>query len=195
MRIIAGDLKGRKISTKALPKRTRQLGVYLINGVLRPTSSKVREAVFNILAGEVKDSVFIDLYAGTGAVGMEAMSRGAGIVYFVESDKKSASKIEELLMDCGCKARAEIIRKNAGSFIRSATIKADIIFLDPPYYSDELEAALNLLAEGSLLKEGAVVMAEHLYSKKNLPVEAGVLMKKKTYRYGDTAITVYRKKQ
>ncbi|MDP2168038.1 MAG: 16S rRNA (guanine(966)-N(2))-methyltransferase RsmD [Thermodesulfovibrionales bacterium] len=187
MRIVAGSLKGRKIPAKAA-------GASLKGGLLRPTCSKVRESIFNILGEKVKDSVFVDLYAGTGAVGIEAMSRRAKTVFFVESEGKRASGIEGMLSGCGCRPGAVIVRKKASAFIRDALregFRADIIFLDPPYYSEELDNTLNLLSDGRLLKEGGLVMAEH-HSKKILPEETGALMRRKSYKYGDTSLTLYK---
>ena len=189
MRISAGDLKGRRIGS------SKTLGLVSRHGALRPTSSKVRESIFNIIGETIKDSYFVDLYAGTGAVGMEAISRGAGIVFFVEADKKRAGLIEKTLRDCGCSSRANIIRGKASDFISKAGedgLKVDIIFLDPPYYSGELENILSLLADGKLLKDEGIVIAEHL-SKKRLPDEIGRLRQKKAYKYGDTVLTLFRK--
>lgn len=162
---------------------------------LRPTASKVKESIFNILMGEVEGSVFVDLYAGTGAVGAEAMSRNASMVYFVEADRKRAERIEYLLSGCGCRARAAVVRSKAVDFLHQSAREGrvfDIVFIDPPYHTAEMDAVLPLMGEGDVLGEGAAVVAEHS-SKKVLPDEAGCLVKKKSYRYGDTTLTLYRK--
>ncbi|MDA8389024.1 MAG: 16S rRNA (guanine(966)-N(2))-methyltransferase RsmD [Nitrospiraceae bacterium] len=162
----------------------------------RPTLSKVRQALFNILAGRIADSVFVDLYAGTGAIGMEAMSRGAKAVYFVEADKKLASGLRDLLEGCGCRPKARVLALRAESFIRKSgpdkegPLMADIVFLDPPYASGELEKVLPLLSARGFLSGDAVVIAEHA-SRSAPPDEAGALRKKRTYRYGDTSLTLY----
>lgn len=190
MRISGGDLKGRKIGSK------KSLGLSFKHGTLRPTSSKVRESVFNIIGGALSDSIFLDLYAGTGAVGMEAMSRGAKKVYFVEADRKRAESIEEMLKDCGCWAKAIILKESAASFINKADkdgLKFDIVFLDPPYHTEELEDIISLLSEKAILNDDAIVIAEHS-SKRKLPDEIGVLKQKKTYKYGDTMLTLFRLK-
>jgi 16S rRNA (guanine(966)-N(2))-methyltransferase RsmD len=182
-----------RVKTKGAAERS--LGVCSRHGVLRPTSSKVRESVFNILRERVEDAVFVDLYAGTGAVGMEAMSRGARTVFFVEADRRRAGSIEETIEGCGCRAKAVVVKKKAEDFIRKAASEGgsfDIVFLDPPYYSTEMGTVLPLVGEGPLLNDGALVLAEHL-SKRELPDEVGVLRKKKTYKYGDTTLTLYRK--
>lgn len=190
MRISGGELKGRKIGSK------KTLGIVSKHGALRPTSSKVRESVFNIIGEALRDSIFVDLYAGTGAVGMEAMSRGAGKVYFVEADRKRAEKIEETLKDCGCGSKAIILKESASDFINKAKkegLKFDIIFLDPPYYTKELEETLSLLSDRAILSDGGIVIAEH-FSKRKLPEKIGMLRQKKAYKYGDTMLTLFRLK-
>ncbi len=164
---------------------------------LRPTLGKVRESVFNILMGRVDGSVFVDLYAGTGAVGMDAMSRGAKAVWFVEADRKRAAEIKKLLEGCGCRPKANIIAMDAEAFIKKASkenLRADIVYLDPPYASDELEKVLPLLSGEGVLADDFAVLAEHS-TKKPQPDEAGILKKKKSYRYGDTTLTLYGRKR
>jgi 16S rRNA (guanine966-N2)-methyltransferase len=165
-----------------------------IDGGLRPTLSKVRESLFNILMGRVEGSVFIDLFAGTGAVGMDAMARRSKAVYFVEADRERFERIRDLLSGCGCRPRANILNMRAEDFLKKAVkehLKADIIFLDPPYMSGEIERLLPLLGEKEgILSAGAAVVAEH--SKREEPPQgAGILKKKKSYKYGDTILTLY----
>jgi len=191
MRISAGHLKGRKINFKKAQMAAKK------ECALRPTSSKVRESVFNIIGNLIVNAKFIDLYAGTGAVGIEALSRGAKMVFFVEPDRKRAELIKDMLKDCGCFERAEIIKSKAADFIKKAerdNSKFDIIFLDPPYHSGELERILPMLSDGELLHDEGIIIAEHL-SKKKLPDEIGNFVQKKAYKYGDTMLTLYRKKQ
>jgi len=189
MRISAGNLKGRKIGSKSELRRVTR------HGILRPTSSKVRESIFNIIGERIEEAQFIDLYAGTGAVGIEALSRGAEKAFFVEADRKRAEQIEDALKDCGCSSGAEVIKGKASDFIKKAEkegLKFDIIFLDPPYHSEDIEDTLSLLARGLLLSDEGIVIAEHI-SKKKLPDEIGMLVKKKDYKYGDTMLTLFRK--
>ncbi|MBU4321170.1 MAG: 16S rRNA (guanine(966)-N(2))-methyltransferase RsmD [Thermodesulfovibrionales bacterium] len=190
MRISAGHLKGKKINfRKAQTAAAKQ-------DALRPTSSKVRESIFNIIGALISDSQFVDLYAGTGAVGIEALSRGASAVFFVEADRKRTEQIEKMLKDCGYSSKADIIRGEASAFIAKAVkegLKFDIVFLDPPYHEGELERILPLLSSGEMLNEAGIIIAEHS-SKKKLPGEMGGLTKRKDYKYGDTMLTLYRKK-
>lgn len=188
MKITGGELKGRRLSKKGLGTSTG-------HGPLRATSSKVREAIFNIIDSRVEDAVFLDLYAGSGAVGTEAMSRKAAKVYFVEADEGRADAIEDLLRGCSCRERAVVVRDDALGFIRKSAVEGavfDIVFLDPPYQSDELGRVLPALGEGVVLSEDAVVIAEHT-RKTVLPKTAGVLVMHKTYRYGDTSLALYRR--
>ena len=191
MRITAGNLKGKRINFKKAQKAAKK------ENALRPTSSKVRESIFNIIGALISDSQFVDLYAGTGAVGIEALSRGASTVFFVESDRKRTEQIEKMLKDCGYLSRADIIRGEASAFIAKAVkegLKFDIVFLDPPYHTGELEYILPQLSGGEMLNDKGIIIAEHL-SKKKLPDEIGNFVQKKAYKYGDTMLTLYRKKQ
>jgi 16S rRNA (guanine(966)-N(2))-methyltransferase RsmD len=188
LRLTGGALKGKKVKARGLGKSSS-------HGALRATSAKVRESVFNIIGPLITDSVFIDLFAGSGTMGMEAMSRGAGSVYFIESDRDRARSLEDTLNDCGCMGKA-IIRSMRSedfiSFAKDESIKADIIFLDPPYGYDSLHEVIELLGEGELLTNDSLVIAEHS-KRETLPDTAGKLLKAKVYKYGDTILSLYRK--
>jgi 16S rRNA (guanine(966)-N(2))-methyltransferase RsmD len=188
MRVTAGELKGRRL-------RGGRIGLKSMHGILRPTSSKVREAIFNIIGDKIIDAVFVDLYAGTGMVGIEAMSRRAGKVFFVEADIRRAGAIEDMLGGCGCRDRAVVIREKAGDFMKKAItggMKFDIVFLDPSYRSDEMEDILSIIEGGEAINDNGIIIAEHP-SKKKLPDETGRLRIKKTYKYGDTTLSLYGK--
>lgn len=188
MRLTGGSLRGKKLNPKGLGKRSD-------HGALRATSSKVRESIFNIIGPRIEDAVFADIYAGSGTVGMEAMSRGVRIVYFVEADRKRVIELEGLLEHCGCRGRADIRAMDAGAFIKFAEkkgLKLDIVFLDPPYGSGELELTVPMLGSGTVLADNAIVIAEHS-KRETLPDESGCLCKHKEYKYGGTRLTLYRK--
>ena len=186
MRISGGIAKGRKVGLrKAFVKKGEA-------GELRPTSAKVRQAIFNILGDRIIDAVFLDLYAGTGAVGIEALSRGAEKVFFVDDNSLRISIIKELVEKFGFKDRAKVVKDRASNFIKKSESVFDIIFVDPPYASGELDIILPLIDEGSILGDNGVVIAEHS-SKKKLISEIGILGLIKTYKYGDTSLTLYRK--
>lgn len=185
MRVSAGTLKGRRICSGRLPGSS--------GSCLRPTSSKVREAIFDIVRDKISGAAFADLYAGTGAVGFEAMSRGADKVFFVDADKRKTVQLKSLLTGCRCFPKTNIINRDAAGFIREAAVKGmkfDILFLDPPYHTEEIERILPAIGNGDVLYDKGVVIVEH-FSKKTMVDKAGKLEKKKTYRYGDTMLTLY----
>ncbi len=179
MRITAGSAKGRKL--KAVGKE------------VRPTSAKVREALFNILGSNIVGATFLDLYAGTGAVGFEALSRGAGACVFVDTNPLRISLIKKLASEYGFHARVKTYRMKAFSYLRKAAAgedRFDYIFIDPPYQSEEIMLVLPYVAEHALLKDGGMVIVEH-FSKRKIDDEIDGLEKIKEYVYGDTTLTTY----
>ena len=190
MRISGGQLKGRRV---AGGKKVFSSGAG--KGGLRPTSAKVREAVFDILQAEIRGAVFLDLYAGTGAVGLEALSRGAEKVFFVEDNMVRSKSIEDYIKKTGFDKMARVYRKSADQFLKGASESAicfDIIFADPPYASDEIKNVFLLLDGNDVLKEGGCLMVEHCTGLR-LMEEMQTLGFIKNYRYGDTMLTLYRK--
>jgi 16S rRNA (guanine966-N2)-methyltransferase len=185
MRISGGSAKGRKVgSRKAFAAKSG-------DDELRPTSAKVREAIFNILSGRISDCRFLDLYAGTGAVGIEALSRGAREAVFVDNNAQRCAIIKDITEKFRFAEHSMIIKSEAASFLKKSFVNYfDIIFIDPPYASDELETALQIIDDLNLSADGGVVVAEHS-SKKELKLPLRNLKLKKKYRYGDTALTLY----
>jgi 16S rRNA (guanine(966)-N(2))-methyltransferase RsmD len=182
MRISSGAIKGRKV--KFTPHQK----------TLRPTTSKVREAIFDILGMRIEGASFLDLYAGTGAVGLEALSRGASKVVFVEADRGYAQNISKLIEMWGIAGKADIVTKKASAFIKWAeenSISFDMIFLDPPYHADEIISILSAIGELHILNQNGVVIAEH-FTKKQLPDNFNRLQRVKDYKYGDTVLSVYK---
>lgn len=189
MRIGAGLAKGRKIGVRKAFTRT------VDGNELRPTSAKVREAVFDIIRDRIQGARFLDLYAGTGGVGLEALSRDAAEVVFVESGALRARLIRSLLAEFNLRGRSVVIRAEACAFIRKEIEKGiiyDIIFMDPPYGSEELVKTLGFIGESAMLAEDGIVIAEH-FSKRLLSDTFDRLRIKKRYRYGDTTISIYRR--
>jgi 16S rRNA (guanine966-N2)-methyltransferase len=185
MRITGGSAKGRKVGSRK---------AFIAKGEseeLRPTAAKVRQAIFNILTGKIEGSRFVDLYAGTGAVGIEALSRGAGHVVFVEESHDRVRIIKNLVEKFGFIRRASVVKARAISFLnKSPQGSFDIIFLDPPYATDELALSLPVIDESLLLRKDGCVIAEHS-SKKIMNYPLKNLRVKKIYRYGDTTMTLY----
>lgn len=200
MRITGGSFKGKAISAGAA------------SGV-RPTAAKVRQALFNILGGTIEGAAFLDLYAGSGTVGAEALSRGAAKAVFVDSDSaniKTLRTLQETFQKTFQETRGaapdapdapnapdvkvRVIQSDAARALKQLASEGerfDIVFVDPPYGSSELELALPILGEAETLTGGAVVVVEHFY-KKHTAESAGALRLRKRYRYGDTVLSLYK---
>lgn len=180
MRIIAGSHRGRRLSG---PQGT----------ALRPTSDKVREALFSILGDRVLGGRFLDLYAGTGAVGIEALSRGAATVTFVESDPKAVRLLQKNLQACQLLGRAQVCVGPTATFLKRNDWwrgPYDVLFADPPYATlDELDLLIHAWRPG-LLSEHATVIIEQ-DSRTTLPalIDHAALVRR--YQYGDTALYLY----
>jgi 16S rRNA (guanine(966)-N(2))-methyltransferase RsmD len=189
MRISGGIAKGRRTAAKKLLKVTAE------GERLRPTSSKVREALFDIVRSRIEGARFVDLYAGTGTIGLEALSRGAREAVFIEPDARRTASIRKNLIDFGFDAQALVVHGTAEQFLQKASARTDtfdIFFVDPPYQTDEIEKVLPLIGQDRFVSEDGVVIVEHFF-KRDLPLRAGKLSIAKTYRYGDTMLTLYRK--
>jgi 16S rRNA (guanine966-N2)-methyltransferase len=187
MRVITGQYRRRTL--RSLPGLE-----------IRPTSDRLRETLFNVLCAGNPDalveSTWFDLYAGTGAVGIEALSRGARMVHFVESSKAAAEMIAENLKSLGIARGFQIARVEAGKGLRqleAAGSMADFVFLDPPYaMQDEYAKTLAALAESKLLGERSLAIAEH--EKRFDPGEVfGELRRYRTLVQGETALSFYRR--
>jgi 16S rRNA (guanine(966)-N(2))-methyltransferase RsmD len=153
---------------------------------VRPTPDKVRQALFNIISSEVEGSVFVDAYAGTGAVGIEALSRGARHAIFIERDKAAVALIKDNLASLKAEAKARVMHGSAGLYLGS--IEADIVFLDPPYPKErEYQAALEAMEA----KPPKLVVAQHS-SRFALADEYGPLRRTRTVKYGDNTLSFYR---
>jgi 16S rRNA (guanine966-N2)-methyltransferase len=151
VRIVSGSLRGRKLRS-------------LRGMAVRPTADKVREAIFNILSFRVLGAVVLDLFAGTGALGIEALSRGAAFAAFTDRDTRSVSVIGQNISDLGLGDRTKIIRwdiaKNLNC-IKKIRSDFDLVFMDPPYNCDLIVPTLFNLRESRALKPGSCIVAEH----------------------------------
>lgn len=188
VRIIAGTLRSR--SLQAPPGLAT-----------RPTSDRLRETLFNVLSPRIKGAAFLDLYAGSGAVGMEALSRGAAAVTFVERAPAALAVLRANLAKLGLTAGFRVQSSSVGAFLRrlpagqkpGQTAAFDVVFLDPPYDADqEYAATLNLLGAGQsgLLAAGAVVIAEHR-RKERLEERYGSLERTRLLEQGDASLSFY----
>jgi 16S rRNA (guanine966-N2)-methyltransferase len=182
VRVIAGKYRSRTLRS-------------LKGRMLRPTSDRLRETLFNILGATVSGATFVDLYAGTGAVGIEALSRGARHVIFVEQHAPAVALIRRNLESLGIGEGAEILGWDVVRAIErlgERRVHAQFAFLDPPYAADaEYENALEALGESPLVAPEGRVIVEHL-RKRELPERAGELELTRVVEQGDAALSFYR---
>jgi 16S rRNA (guanine(966)-N(2))-methyltransferase RsmD len=177
MRIISGTARGRRLKT--------------LEGMdVRPTTEKVKEAIFSAIQFDLPQATVLDLFAGSGQLGLEALSRGAKQAYFVDHSPKSLSVVRENIAAAGFAEQAEVIQTEATAFLRSLapTVQFDLVFLDPPYRHDTIQEILPLL-DGKLTPDGKII-CEH-ERELTLPDSISVWKKKKTYTYSSIAVTVY----
>lgn len=182
MRIIAGAAKGRRLST---PRDRR----------IRPTSDRVKESLFNILNVRLesfKELRVLDLFAGTGNLGIEALSRGASEALFIDENREAADLIRKNLVATGMAGRGKIIQKEVLSVLKTLGEGPlyDIIFLDPPYGMNLVPKALEVLH--SLLSGPEAIVVAETAARETVPDEAGYLKQVDRRTYGDTALTFYR---
>jgi 16S rRNA (guanine(966)-N(2))-methyltransferase RsmD len=176
MRVIAGEFRRRLL--KSLPGLD-----------VRPTPDRLREALFNVLAPRIEEVVFADLYAGTGAVGIEALSRGARRVLFVEQDRAAVGVIRANLKSLGIEGRADVRQGKTSAVLRS--LDADIVFVDPPYRLDaEYESTLASLSTKPGTKPPPLVLVQHDI-RRVLAENYGALRRMRVLRQGDNCVTFY----
>jgi len=177
MRVTGGSERGRQLKTPP-------------GSSVRPTSDKVKQALFNILGERVVGAFFLDLFAGAGGIGIEALSRGAGRVMFVDASRDSLGVVKQNIEELGFRNRAEAMLSTAEVFLKKNTGPYDIVFLDPPY-AEKMQPLLELLAVAGILKPDSIVIAE-LFKKQLSPVSAGGLTLYREARYGDTVLAFYK---
>jgi 16S rRNA (guanine966-N2)-methyltransferase len=162
---------------------------------IRPTSDRLRETLFNILGPSVEDSLFLDLYAGTGAIGIEALSRGARQAVFIESNPKAAKLLRQNLKTLEIGVQGELIEADVLRGLEKVAARrvlADFIFLDPPYAKiPEHERALDFLDASHLIAPAGIVIAEHA-SRTELPDRFDRLERTRLLEQGDAALSFYR---
>ncbi len=184
MRVIAGKFRSRPL------RSLRGLDV-------RPTADRVREALFDVLAARsgLENSVWLDLYAGTGAIGIEALSRGASNVYFVENSHRAAGLIRQNLRSLNVQEGFEILEQEVPRALRrldAEAVRCDFVFLDPPYrLSEAYEETLGFLSQSRLLRPATIVVAEH-HRRLDPGTAAGALSRYRTMTHGDAALSFYR---
>jgi len=180
MKILAGELKGRRLTTPS--------GV-----TTRPTADQVRIALMDTLMPRLPGARVLDLFAGAGGVGLEALSRGAIHATFVERDRRAVAALRDNIAALGLKERARVLAEDVARALDRLVREGasfDVVFLDPPYESSLGDAALDHVGAGGLAAADGVVIAQHF--TKRAPVIAGPLTPFRTRRFGETTLTFFR---
>ncbi|GFN31940.1 16S rRNA (guanine(966)-N(2))-methyltransferase RsmD [Paenibacillus xylaniclasticus] len=180
MRVIAGSAKGRPL--KAVPGMNT-----------RPTTDKVKEAIFSMIGPFFDGGLVLDLFAGTGGLGIEALSRGADRAIFVDKEKQSVDVVRHNTTAAGVGDRSEIYRNDAQRAIKALAKRGQafrLVFLDPPYRMTNMDEMLEEIATAGLLEDGASIVVEH-DAAHVYPEQFGGFKQRKSVKYGDTAVTIY----
>ncbi|WP_020059269.1 16S rRNA (guanine(966)-N(2))-methyltransferase RsmD [Bacillus sp. 123MFChir2] len=181
MRVVSGKCKGHPL--KAVPGNTT-----------RPTTDKVKEAIFNIIGPYFDGGLALDLFGGSGGLGIEALSRGIDKAIFVDRDGKAIKVIHQNLESCRLEAQAEVYRNDAERAVKALMkreLSFDLVLLDPPYKDQKIVSLISIMDQHDLLKEDGIVMTEHGIDV-DLPEMIGRLVKVRAENYGITAISIYK---
>ena len=179
MRVITGKARGVQLKTP--------------EGMLtRPTADRVKEALFSIINFDLPGAAVLDLFGGTGQLGIEALSRGAESAVFVDQREDACKIIRENLRRTKLESQGRVVRSDYLDYLRRCREKFNIILLDPPYAEVFLENALKCITEIDILKSGGIIVAERPLEKE-LPFEFEGYTRSRDYKYGKTLLTIYRK--
>ena len=179
MRVITGTARGIQLKTPE-------------GMVTRPTSDRVKEAMFSIIHFDIPGAVVLDLFGGTGQLGIEALSRGAKSAVFVDAGEPACRLIKENLKKTRLEGQGRVVRSDYLDYLSRCREQFDIILLDPPYAEVFLENALKRITEIDILREGGIIVAERPLGK-DLPWDFPGYERSKDYKYGNTLLTIYRK--
>ena len=179
MRVITGKAKGIALKTP--------------DGMAtRPTADRVKEAIFSIIQFDVPAATVLDLFGGTGQLGIEALSRDAKKAIFVDELDAACRLIRENLKRTKLEGQGTVVHSDYRAYLKNCSEKFDIIFLDPPYAEVYLENSLKIITEIDILQTGGIIVAERPIGK-DLPWEFDGFIRSKDYKYGKILITIYRK--
>ncbi len=179
MRVITGKARGVQLKTP--------------EGMLtRPTADRVKEALFSIINFDIPGAKVLDLFGGTGQLGIEALSRGAGSAVFVDQREDACKIIRENLRRTKLEANTKVVRADYLDYLKRCRETFNIVLLDPPYAEVFLENALKCIGEIDILQSGGIIVAERPLGKE-LPWELDGFTRSKDYKYGKTLLTIYRK--
>ena len=179
MRVITGSARGVQLKTPE-------------GMVTRPTTDRVKEAMFSIIHFDIPGAHVLDLFGGTGQLGIEALSRGAKSAVFVDAGEPACRLIRENLKRTRLESQGKVVRSDYLAYLERAREQFDIILLDPPYAEVFLENALNKITEIDILRAGGIIVAERPLGKE-LPWEFEGYTRSKDYKYGNTVLTIYRR--
>ena len=182
MRVISGKLKGRKING------------YDIEGT-RPTMDRVKESIFGSIQSYLEDSVVLDLFSGSGNLGIEAISNGCKKCYFVDNNKKCIKIIQDNIKQFGIVDNSVVIHndyRNVLDYFRDNYIKFDIVFVDPPYQYRLMNEILAIVKKYDILSDNGIIVLEYSYDELSNNIDGYQLLKYK--RYGDKFVSIYQKK-
>ena len=179
MRVITGKARGVNLKTPE--------GL-----TTRPTADRVKEALFSVINFDLPGADVLDLFGGTGQLGIEALSRGANRAVFVDENDKACLLIKENLRRSKLELQGRVVRSDYLAYLHSRQDCFDIIFLDPPYAEVFLENALKCITEIDILRSGGIIVCERSMDKE-LPWQYPGYSRSKDYKYGKTLITIYRK--
>ena len=176
MRVITGTARGRKLKTPE-------------NYDIRPTTDNVKESIFNIIQFDIEGRRVLDLFAGTGQLGIECLSRGAASAVFVDESREAVRIVKDNLKTCNM--NGTVIQSDAQSFLRGCG-KFDLIFIDPPYDSEQYDSVLKIINLVDILSDGGIIVCE-ARREKVLPEMTAPYRKRKEYSYGKVKICIYTK--
>lgn len=181
MRVITGSARGRRL-------------LELEGTETRPTTDRVKEGIFNIIQFDIEGRRVLDLFAGTGQLGIEALSRGAASAVFVEQRRDAANLVRENLKLTGLAERGRVVCTEALSFLAGAGERFDLIFLDPPYAAGLWESALEVISRFDILANHGIIVCESPLEREMPAVEPPCRLHR-TYRYGKIKITTYHREE
>lgn len=174
MRVIAGKAKGRRLKS-------------LNNTSTRPTQDRIKESIFNMIAPYLHMKKGLDLFAGFGGLGLEALSRGTDFVTFLEKDYRNYKVIKENIAICGFEEQSQVKKEDVFSYLEKTNSQFDLIFMDPPYKKGMVHRAIDLIEKMNLLNKQGLVIIEH---EKEISIKPEKLQVIKTRYYGDTGVTI-----
>lgn len=179
MRVVSGSARGRRLKE--------------LQGMeTRPTTDKVKESLFNVIQFDIPGRKVLDLFGGTGQLGIEALSRGAAHCTFIDQRRDAAALIRENLKLCRLEENAKVVQGDSLAFLSSCREKFDVIFLDPPYHTDLMDRALELVTKIDILSEHGIIICETMADRQLPPMEAPYEWGK-DYRYGQIKLTIGRR--